>query len=69
MDFFKNGVPASIIATLVSFFRVGLHSGRGLTPNLRLQVVVTVGFLLMKAIGSVFPLCQQQTKKLTATIN
>jgi hypothetical protein len=61
MDFFKNGVPASMIATLVSFSRSGSRYGRDLISHLLLQVVVTVGFILMKAIGSVFLPCQQQT--------
>lgn len=46
IDFLKNGVPASIIAALVS-----------LTPPvdhpllISVQVVSTIGFLLMKLIG------------------
>lgn len=55
MDFFKNGVPASIIAALVTCSSVNSHGG-DLTIHLLSQVVATVGFLLMKVIGSVFPL-------------
>jgi len=51
VDFLKNGVPASIVATFVS-----TPSGsRGVftEPDGALQVVATVGYLLMKVIGQV----------------
>jgi hypothetical protein len=70
VDFFKNGVPASVIAALVSFSRVCSDYASDLISHLLPQVVVTVGFLLMKAIGSVFPFSRQQIfQKLIAPIN
>ena len=51
VDFLKNGVPASIIATIVS------RLVKPFSPVLRLvclKVVATIGFLLMEAIGYVF---------------
>ena len=61
MDFFKNGVPASVIAALVGFSRIYSGDRRGLILHLLSQVVATVGFLLMKAIGSVLPFPEEQS--------
>ena len=56
--FLKNGVPASIIATLVSLFRpVDVVSDIEVSS----EVVATVGFVLMKAIGWVLPSSANQT--------
>ena len=54
VDFLKNGVPASIVATFVSNLRrtSGTCSGSDGT----LQVVATVGYVLMKVVGQVSPL-------------
>lgn len=50
VDFLKNGVPASIIAAFVSNLRSqGALSG----SDGALQVVATVGYLLMKVVGQV----------------
>ena len=51
VDFLKNGVPASIVATFVS----ALSGSRGAFPESdgTLQVVATIGYLLMKVIGQV----------------
>ena len=51
VDFLKNGVPASIIAAFVSNLRG--NSGALSGSDCALQVVATVGYLLMKVIGQV----------------
>ncbi len=50
VDFLKNGVPASIIAAMVS---QEVHDFPLRFADLRYQVVATVGYLLMRAIGCV----------------
>ncbi|KDQ58975.1 hypothetical protein JAAARDRAFT_68566 [Jaapia argillacea MUCL 33604] len=49
VDFLKNGVPASIIATMVCF--LSHQRSLDLRTHELPQVVATVGFVLMKAVG------------------
>lgn len=51
VDFLKNGVPASIVATFVS--DLGRKWGVSCSSDCALQVVATVGYLLMKVVGQV----------------
>lgn len=54
VDFLKNGVPASIVATFVS--NPSRFQGLCSESDGALQVVATVGYLLMKVIGQVITL-------------
>ena len=51
VDFLKNGVPSSIIATLVGSRFILVPDWLTLSFPLLLQVVATLGFVIMKLIG------------------